>query len=79
MPRSRKLPLDAVLRMLAEEGAADREAERALAMTDEEVTRALEAAGLTKETIEADARAMAARLPMLAEELLAAEGGGRAK
>ena len=61
MPRSRKLPLDAVLRMLAEEGAADREAERALAMTDEEVTRALEAAGLTKETIEADARAMAAR------------------
>jgi len=79
MPRSRKLPLDAVLRMLAEEGAADREAERALAMTDEEVTRALEAAGLTKETIEADARAMAARVPMLAEELLAAEGGGRAK
>jgi hypothetical protein len=79
MPRSRKLPLDAVLRMLAEEGAADREAERALAMTDEEVTRALEAAGLTKETIEADARAMAARIPMLAEELLAAEGGGRAK
>ena len=79
MPRSRKLPLDAVLRMLAEEGAADREAERALAMTDEEVTRALEAAGLTKETIEADARAMAARIPMLAEELLAAEGGGRAQ
>jgi len=43
------------------------------------VTSALEAAGLTKETIEADARAMAARIPMLAEELLAAEGGGRAK
>jgi hypothetical protein len=67
------LPPDLAARLAEEDAKADLEMERVLAMTDEEVMKELEAEGRTREKVEADAVAMAERVPALAAKLVAEE------
>jgi hypothetical protein len=67
------LPPELLARLAEEDAKADRETERVLAMSDEDVMKELEAEGMTRAEVEADAAAMAERIPALAAKLVADE------